>query len=201
MADFKLVLASNSPRRKELLKNAGFAFDVIPSDTDEKSTCKNNASLVKDLARGKAMNVANRIKGDNKYKKGEVIVLGSDTIVAFDGEVLGKPKNKKDAEKMLKELSGNKHYVYTGVCLIRLFDGKIIEKTIFNTKTAVYMYPLTASEIKDYIATEEPMDKAGAYAIQGLFAKHVRKIDGDYNTVVGLPIGEVYRAINELRGV
>lgn len=207
MQNYKLVLASGSPRRKELLKEAGYKFDIIPSDATEEATYKRPAYYVQELAALKAKDVANMILSQEvlyekgKYTKGEVIILGADTVVSLLDNIMGKPKNDKDAYNMLKALSGKRHYVYTGVSLIRAVDGKITNRRTIYVRTSVLVAELTDQEINTYIATGEPADKAGAYAIQGKFAKHIERIEGSYPTVVGLPINAVYNLINDVRGV
>ncbi len=207
MQNYKLVLASGSPRRKELLKEAGYKFDIIPSDATEEATYKRPAYYVQELAALKAKDVANMILSQEvlyekgKYTKGEVIILGADTVVSLLDNIMGKPKNDKDAYNMLKALSGKRHYVYTGVSLIRAVDGKITNRRTIYVRTSVLVAELTDQEINTYIATGESADKAGAYAIQGKFAKHIERIEGSYPTVVGLPINAVYNLINDVRGV
>ena len=207
MQDYKLVLASGSPRRKELLKEAGYKFDIIPSDATEEATYKRPAYYVQELAALKAKDVAKKILDKDvpyekgKYTKGEVIIIGADTVVSLLDSILGKPKNDKDAYVMLRNLAGKRHYVYTGVSLIRAVDGKITNRRTIYVRTSVIVAELTDEEINTYIATGECADKAGAYAIQGKFAKHIERIEGNYPTVVGLPINAVYNLINDVRGV
>lgn len=185
------VLASASPRRKELFSQLADSFEVIPSDFDEEGISRKLApkSLVKALAEGKAKAVATRPENEGK------IVLGSDTVVAFSQKVLGKPKDEADAFAMLRSLSGKKHYVYTGVCLMQAKAGKIVWKKTAAAKTAVYFENLSDEFIKEYVAGGSPMDKAGAYGIQdgGL----VRKIKGSYSNVVGLPVELVGKMITK----
>lgn len=179
----KIILASGSPRRRELMELAGYKFDVIVSDADENTDKTNPEDIVKDLSMLKAQAVEEelKVKTDNSF-----FVIGADTIVYSDGKVLGKPKDEEDAFNMIKGLSGNIHQVYTGVTII----SKEVTKS-FAVKTDVKVYPMTDEQIRAYIATGEPMDKAGAYGIQGKFAVYVEKIDGDYNNVVGLPISRL----------
>lgn len=184
----KLVLASGSPRRKELFSEMGIRYKSLPSDFDESTVdVSDPAKGVCDLALGKAR--ASRAAWEKKNRE-PAVVLGADTLVVLDGQPMGKPEDEEDAFSMLKSLSGREHSVYTGVAI--LDGGK--EETFFS-KTDVYFYELTDEEIHEYIATGEPMDKAGAYGIQGIGRLLVRKIDGDYFTVVGLPVAEVYRAL------
>lgn len=171
----RFILASASPRRKELLEQIGVKFDILPATGEE----------VMELAKQKAEEVA-------KTAGADALVLGADTVVAYEGKILGKPKDEADALRMLTMLSGKEHEVYTGVALI---DNRDQSMENFFERTKVTMYPVSEEEIRDYIAGGEPMDKAGAYAIQGLGAKFIQKIEGDYNNVVGLPIGRIYQEI------
>ena len=183
MATNRIVLASKSPRRKELLSLLNIPFEIIVSDIDEKIDLNNDIySEIEKLSFQKAKAVFK--------KNNDAIVIGADTIVYINKQVLGKPKDKEDARRMLKMLSNNIHEVITGVTII---SNKSIDT--FSQSAKVYFYPLLDEEIEEYIDSIEPLDKAGAYAIQGLGAKFVKKIDGDYSTVVGLPIGEVYRRL------
>ena len=185
----KLILASASPRRKELLGKIGLEFDIIPAKGEEVITQTLPWEVVKELSYQKAKEIA-----DMQIE--ECIVIGSDTIVAKDEMIMGKPADEADAFRMLSEISGNVHQVYTGVTLIRTgADPKVIT---FAEKTDVYLYPMSEKEIKAYIETKDPMDKAGAYGIQGDFAIHVKGIKGDYYNVVGLPIGKVYQELKQL---
>ncbi len=170
-----IILASNSPRRKELLSMLGYDFEVKPSDCDESSDISEPEQLVKELAYRKAKSTA--LKCDKND-----LVIGSDTVVALDGKILGKPQNKDEAAKMLCLLSGKVHTVYTGLSII--YKDKLIKETV---SCDVCFRTLNQKEIADYIATGEPMDKAGAYAIQGKGASFIPWIKGDYYSVVGLP--------------
>ena len=179
----KLILASGSPRRKEILNYLNIPFEVIISSFEEKIDEKKPLEEeIKRLSEGKASTVFK----DNK----DAIVIGADTIVTINNKVLGKPKDKEDAYQMLKLLSGNKHIVITGVTIIS--EEKI---DTFASVSDVYFNKLTDKEINDYIATNEPMDKAGAYAIQGIGSKFINKIDGDYYSIMGLPINEIYKRL------
>ncbi|MBO4939595.1 MAG: septum formation protein Maf [Clostridia bacterium] len=175
------ILASASPRRKELLAQVIEKFDILPSGAEERIEGKPSPeTLVKMLAAQKAAEVANRAGLENKA------VLGADTIVTIDGEILGKPKDEADAFRMLKALSGRAHEVYTGVCMLFPKTEKGREERLAAACTKVYFYPLSDEQIRAYIATGSPMDKAGAYGIQdgGL----VEKIEGSFSNVVGLPV-------------
>ena len=172
-----LVLASASPRRAELLRAAGIPFEVVPADVDERQQAGEDAgTYVQRLATAKAAHVAQTHPGR--------AVLGADTTVVVDGEVLGKPLDGREAVAMLGRLSGRSHRVLTGVCLIGA-DGRAETSVAVTT---VEFRPVTAAEIERYVASGEPMDKAGAYAIQGGAGDFVTRIDGDYDNVVGLPV-------------
>ena len=193
----RIILASQSPRRRELLAQIGVSFTVEVSDTDENVSGTDPAAIVQELARRKALAVASHHKGE------AVTVIGADTIVVYEGEILGKPKDPDDARRMLRELSGNAHQVYTGVCVIDMSSDRNREHTkdlrpdnreiSFAERTDVFVAPLTDAEIDAYIKTGEPFDKAGSYGIQGTFARHIEKIEGDYTNVVGLPVGRLWR--------
>ncbi len=179
----KIILASSSPRRKELLKTAGLEFEVHVKDVDESvPEGTPSAEAAKMTAAKKAAVIAEEYKND--------IVIGADTIVVANGRILGKPKDEADAEEMLKMLSGIEHEVITGVCII--CDGTAQN---FAQISKVKFYDLTDEEIKAYVASGEPMDKAGSYGIQGLGCTLVEKIEGDYFNIVGLPVAEVCKRI------
>ena len=183
----KIVLASASPRRKQLLSQMGLEFDVIPSDIDEElPTELPYEEAVQELAFKKAFHVASALH-DRR------LVIGADTIVVKD-EVLGKPKNKDDACEILYRLQGQTHEVITGLAVIDNFTGKFIKSF---EKTIVEMVPLSMKEIKQYVQTGEPMDKAGAYGIQGLAGIFISKIYGCYYNVVGLPIHRLWMILKE----
>lgn len=193
----KVVLASGSPRRKELLGNIFDEFEVIPSTVEENIEFTNVEDYVKELAFIKAKDVFEMIK--NSYSNSsdnELLVIGSDTVVYNDGKVLGKPANEEDAKEMIRLLAGKKHQVYTGVCLIKNIEDTSVKT--FAVKTDVYVDDISDEEIELYVATGDPLDKAGSYGIQGVFSKHIRKIDGDYFNVVGLPVNEIYRQLDGL---
>lgn len=183
----QIILASNSPRRKELLKNIGLKFKIEKSNSIEKvipGTSPNQA--VKQLAEQKAMVVA------QKYKN--AIVIAADTMVILGDEILGKPKTKSRAIKMLKKLNGKTHLVFTGFTIIDTKTKKKITKVV---KTKIHFNKLTDSEIKNYVATKEPLDKAGAYAIQGKGMALIKKIQGNYFNVIGLPVTELINTLKE----
>ena len=185
----KVILASASPRRKELPAKTGLAFDIIPAKGEENITKKIPAEVVMELSQQKAQEIA-------AQQTEECIIIGADTIVAKGDTIMGKPKDAADAYRMLESISDDCHQVYTGVTIIRV--GKQVEIITFAEKTDVYLYPISEKDIKAYIESGDPMDKAGAYGIQGDFAVHVKGIEGDYYNVVGLPIGRVYQELKKL---
>lgn len=188
----KIILASASPRRKELLAKAGISFTVIPAAGEEKRTSENPGEAVQQLARDKAEWVAQSLA---ECEEG-TLVIGSDTIVVFENRILGKPKDRRDAAETLEKLQGNTHQVYTGVSVLERKAGKWVEHTFFES-TDVTFYPVSREEIQDYIATGEPMDKAGSYGIQELFGIYVKGICGDYNNVVGLPVARLFHEMKK----
>ena len=183
-----LILASQSPRRRELLHQVGIDdFLILPARGEEKKDPNlSPAELVEELSRQKAAEIAETHPNDT--------ILAADTVVAYKGQVLGKPKDKENAAEMLRLLSGNTHQVYTGVTVRQ---GEKI--CTCHEETTVFFRPLTEEEIQWYISTGEPMDKAGSYGIQGLGAKFVRRIEGDYTNVVGLPLCLVGELLNGFR--
>lgn len=187
----KLILASGSPRRKELLAYMGIPFSIVVSDGEERADADDPAQIVEKLSRDKAGNVAQMLKNE----KEPCLILGADTVVAFNGKILGKPKDKKDARKTLMSLQGNIHQVFTGVTILHKKEKKW-EAVTFCEKTDVQFYPVSEEEIWEYVESGEPMDKAGSYGIQGRFGIYVKNICGDYNNVVGLPVG---RLVYELK--
>ncbi len=190
----RIILASQSPRRRELLTQIGLKFEVIPSTVEEVITSINPVEVVQELAQQKARDVAN--VAAKETPKESLLVIGADTIVVYEGKILGKPEDKEDAVRMLAMLQGKEHSVYTGVALL---TGE--QEIIFAEETRVQMCPMTPEEILWYVNTGEPMDKAGAYGIQGLCARFVRQIQGDYNNVVGLPVGRIYQELKKEEGV
>lgn len=185
----KLILASASPRRKELLEKTGLEFTIQPAKGEEIITKTVPNEVVEELSYQKAKEIA-------EAQTEECVVIGADTIVAKDNEIMGKPKDSEDAFRMLKMIQGTNHQVYTGVTLIR--TGKNPKTVTFSEKTEVQVFQMSEEEIFAYIATKEPADKAGAYGIQGKFAVYVKGIEGDYYNVVGLPIGKVYQELKQL---
>lgn len=194
----KYVLASASPRRWELLEQAGIHFEISQAQGEEISAKETPADLVEELSFRKADEVAQRYL--KKYKNDTVVIIGADTIVAHHDEIMGKPKDLEDALAMLARLQGDTHQVYTGVTLIILEQGQEKrgrEVITFHEKTDVHMYPMTPEQIAAYVATGEPADKAGAYAIQGKCAVYIKGINGDYNNVVGLPVARLMHELFE----
>lgn len=186
----RIILASGSPRRKEILEQAGIVCEVLPSDKEEVITTADPREAVKELSLMKASHIAG-------LQKEDVIVIGADTVVADGSQILGKPDNEEDAVRMLRRLSGKSHMVYTGVTLIKIEEDRKTVRT-FCEETKVTVAPMTEEEIQKYVATREPMDKAGAYGIQGRFSVFVTGIEGEYLNVVGLPAAKVYRELSDL---
>lgn len=192
----KIILASASPRRRELLEQIGLEFEVIPSCVEEKAASRVPCEMVMELSALKAGDVFDRLKDEEKALS---VVAGADTIVVFEGQVMGKPDSRKEAEDMLSLLQGKTHQVYTGVTLIRQKEkGQPPVAVSFYEKTEVTMYPVSSQEIRAYVDTGEPMDKAGAYGIQGKCAAFIQEICGDYYNVVGLPIGRLYQEMKKI---
>lgn len=207
----RLVLASASPRRRELLSQIGLEFTVMPSTKEENAKTTEAGALVQELSRQKAVDIWEQLSGDqgqnpdadqeqiseetqepnlNGKRQPELLVIGADTVVCCEGKILGKPHSREAAAEMLTALQGRSHEVYTGVTLYSQS-----ETVTFFECTQVEFYPMTEAEISEYIDSKEPMDKAGAYGIQGLGALFVKDIRGDYNNVVGLPVGRLYQEL------
>lgn len=191
--EFKLILASASPRRAEILRNAGFDFDVVSAHADE-SLHPNEAATdyVRRLAEEKARTAARRLAKD--AASDSVLVVGADTVVVIGNEILGKPSSAANARDMLRRLSGKTHDVYTGLAVLQ---GNGVAHTAVE-KTCVTFEPLNEEEIEDYIASGEPFDKAGAYAIQGRGGKLISRIEGCYFNVMGLPLARLYAILRDL---
>lgn len=215
----RLVLASASPRRRELLSQIGLEFTVMPSTKEEHAKATEAGALVQELSRQKAEDIWEQLSGGqgqnpdanqkqlsgadqeqisgemrepnlNGKRQPELLVIGADTVVCCEGKILGKPHSREAAAEMLTALQGRSHEVYTGVTLYSQSEA-----VTFFECTQVEFYPMTEAEISDYIDSKEPMDKAGAYGIQGLGARFVKGIRGDYNNVVGLPVGRLYQEL------
>lgn len=180
-----IILASASPRRKEILQLADLDFDIMPSNAEEITTKTAPQEVVMELA---------SIKAKDIYEQSDKqsMIVGADTVVAYQGQILGKPSDKEDAKRMLSMLSGQTHEVYTGVCVIE--DGEV--KTFYE-ETKVMFYDISEDEINHYIQTGEPMDKAGSYGIQGKAAVFIKGIEGDYYNVVGFPIARFLHEITK----
>lgn len=190
----KIILASASPRRKELLKQIGMSFKTMPSIKEEKITKNTPEEIVEELSYQKAVDICGQL-GDSM--KEDFVVIGADTIVSIWGEVMGKPADKEDACEMLSKLQGKSHQVYTGVTLAWKYKDTPAMFHTFHECSDVTVYPMTEEEIKSYVNSREPMDKAGAYAVQGKFAAYIQGICGDYNNIVGLPVGRVYQEMKQ----
>lgn len=185
----KIILASTSPRRKELLAGICRDFICIPARREEQTSKQKPEEIVCRLSEKKALDVEEQITPE-----GDMLIVGSDTVVANEGEIMGKPGDTEDARRMLLALQGHTHHVFTGVSFILYKEGNRMVRTFFE-KASVTMYPMSEAQIDAYIATGEPMDKAGAYAIQGKCAVYIRKVEGEYNTVVGFPIARLYQEL------
>lgn len=184
----KLILASSSPRRKQLLSDANVRFEIcIPSNVNEESQSPDPVEHVLSVSRAKAESVSPQIT--------EGIILGADTIVVLSGEILGKPRDKREAFAILKKLSGRTHTVYTGVTLVNKLNGKTLSD---YDSTEVTFNPLEESKIESYIETGEPMDKAGAYGIQGMGAFLVKEIKGNLDNVIGLPTEKLKEILRKI---
>jgi septum formation protein len=188
----KLILASASPRRAEILRNAGIRFEVRPTDLDESRLAN---ELPGDYVRRLAL--AKALSGASKYRDpvDEALIVGADTVVVVDADVLAKPTSKDDARSMLRRLSGRVHEVHSGLALLRSSGA---EQRVIEEVTQVHFAPLTDREIEGYIATGEPFDKAGAYAIQGIGGRYVTRIEGCYFNVMGLPLARLWSLLREL---
>ncbi len=201
--EFRVVLASRSPRRKALLEMAGIEFEVWPSKKEEIITEDDPSRICVELSKQKALDVASSIRKYNELHEDlttatDILVIGADTIVVSEGKVLGKPSDEADAARMLRMLSDQTHSVFTGVSFIfSSKDGRVGEYS-FSEETRVTFWPLEDEDIERYIASGDPMDKAGAYGIQSKGAVFVRSIEGDYCNVVGLPVGRVLKELKDI---
>ncbi|MBR1758925.1 MAG: septum formation protein Maf [Lachnospiraceae bacterium] len=182
-----VILASGSPRRKELLGHFGIEFEIRPSEKEEVIATDDPVEAVKSLAKQKAEDIFSQTTGD-------CIVIGADTVVANEGKILGKPKDEEDAKRMIRSLSGHAHQVCTGVMLL-IRQGEDVRRRNFAVETNVHVHELTEDQIARYVAKNESLDKAGAYAMQGWFAPFIDGIEGDYFNVVGLPIARLYEEL------
>lgn len=187
---YRIILASGSPRRREILTQIGASYEVIVSDCDENTSCTEPSELVKSLSYKKAAAVADGLTD-------KVIVIGADTVVAYGGTILGKPKDREDAKRMLTILSGRKHQVYTGVSVIIKEETGECRIITFAECSEVEVETMTERQIEEYLDTKEGNDKAGSYAIQGIFAAHIKGIRGDYYNIVGLPVAGIYKYLYE----
>lgn len=188
--DYKIVLASASPRRRELLSQISLNPVIEPSTVIEVITTRVPEDAVIELSLQKAEDVA-------RHQQPGTIVIGADTVVAAEGKILGKPKSHQEAYEMIESFQGKTHQVFTGVTLIYCGTNGTTVRS-FAERTDVHVYPMTPEEIRLYAEDEEPMDKAGAYGIQGRFAAFIKGIDGDYSNVVGLPVGRVYQELKQI---
>ena len=189
-----IILASASPRRRELLRQAGVSFRIVPAMGEEKAEKKEPSEYVQELSFGKAEEVAER---EEKELSEGALIIGADTVVVYSGRILGKPENEEDAVRMLERLQGHTHQVYTGVTLL-LKEKTGWQRRSFSECTDVAFCPVSEEEIRLYVSTGEPMDKAGSYAIQGKWGKHVKEIQGDYNNVVGLPVDRLMKEAEKM---
>ena len=201
--EYSIFLASASPRRRELLAQIGLKFQVVVSDVEEKTISDVPWEMVEELSALKAGAVFEKIQGRNALAaqppEHPFVVIGADTVVTLDGKIMGKPGDEQEAVEMLSLLQGKTHQVYTGVTLLYWEEGmESCHKISFHEKTDVTMYPMSREQIRAYVATGEPMDKAGAYGIQGRCAAYIKGICGDYNNVVGLPVGRLYQELQEI---
>lgn len=199
----KIILASASPRRRELMDLAGLSYEVMPSAKEEVIRSTVPEEVVKELSLMKALDIAESNflgKSASGVAEDVLLVIGADTVVAYGNEILGKPESEKHAKEMLKKLSGQSHSVFTGLALVWVKDGEIVETVNQAVETKVMVEPMSEEEIAAYVATGEPMDKAGAYAIQGKFAPYITGIEGDYYNVMGFPICTVRKEIKKMQG-
>lgn len=189
---YQIILASESPRRKEIMRTMGIPFTAVSADVLEETKETEPAPLVQALAKLKTEAVEQKLTLPEEQ---DYIIIGADTMVFYQNQALGKPKDEADAFRMLQLLSDDTHEVYTGVNLLIHKANGSKESISFAVGTKVVVQPLTEEQIRDYIATGEPMDKAGAYAIQGAFGIYIKEIIGDYYNVVGFPIAKIYEVL------
>ena len=191
----RIVLASKSPRRREILSMLGLKFDIVSADADESSELTDPAQLVRELSLRKARATKALLQQQGEWND-DTLIIASDTVVAANGAILGKPRDEADAARMLSLLSGRTHQVISGVSL--LYGTR--ERADFDA-TSVRFCNITPAEIEDYVRSGEPMDKAGAYAVQGLASVYIKGLEGDYFNVVGLPVHKLNTMLRELLGV
>lgn len=189
-----IILASGSPRRRELLMQAGIPFTVVTSGCDEASQIEEPDAYAEDLSVRKAEDVLAKL---GEAYAPDFLILAADTIVSYHGEILGKPLDEQEALDMLGLLNDRTHQVYTGVTILHI-QNRCVKRVTFSERTDVTFYAMSRIEMKNYIATGDPLDKAGAYGIQGPCAIHIKEIKGDYNNVVGLPLSRVYQELKKL---
>jgi septum formation protein len=196
----QIILASQSPRRRELLAQMGLQFEIHPACGEEIITSTIPWQVVEELSMRKAEEIYRKDREDRPAES--ILVIGADTIVVLNGRILGKPQSQAEACEMLRSLQGQKHQVYTGVTLIwnEQEDGVgcVKKQHTFHEETEVEFYPMTEQEIEEYVATDDCMDKAGAYGIQTQSGVYIRGICGDYNNVVGLPIARLYHELRKI---
>ena len=207
MGNKKIILGSASPRRRELLAQIGAEFEIRVSEKEEIYHSEKPEEIVCELALMKAENVASEL---SEAERAGAVVLGADTVVVLDGKILGKPSDEEEAARMLSALQGRSHEVYTGVAVLEYAESgegavpggwKLEKKENYAVETRVYVNPMTEQEIREYIAKGDPMDKAGAYGIQGRFPAYIAALEGDYYNVVGLPVSRVYRTLKEMKAL
>lgn len=191
----KIILASASPRRRELLSQIGLEFEIVISHKEESYESTRPEEIVKELALMKAENVASELREKGGLE--DTVVIGADTIVALDQQILGKPKDEEDAYQMLTSLQGRSHQVFTGAAILDFDQTGNCQVSSHAVETRVYVHEMDRQEILSYIESKEPMDKAGAYGIQGKFAAYIDKIEGDYYNVVGLPVSYIYQQLKK----
>lgn len=201
--NYKIILASGSPRRRELMNLVGADYIVIPSNKEEDMSGHDPEEMVKRLSEMKARDVLSIVQdrvanGTLPGEYSNCVVIGCDTVVAYNGKILGKPHNETEAFDMIRDFSGLSHHVLTGVCLIKAENCKPVDVRNYAVSSSVKVAPMTDDEIRNYIATGESLDKAGAYAIQGRFCPFIEGIEGDYYNIVGFPIHSIYSALKDM---
>lgn len=192
-----IVLASGSPRRRELMNFITDSFEVYVSDCEEVIRSSVPSEVTKELAEQKADAVLKELP-EKKKGTGEFLVIGADTVVSFQGKIFGKPADKKEAEEMLSVLQGQTHEVTTGVAMLAVSEGKEVRREVFYETTEVKVAPMSDKEIDEYTASGDCYDKAGGYGIQGVFSKYISGIQGDYFNVVGFPVHRIYNMLKEI---